>query len=168
MGKDKEPKQGNKQQQKSKSAPANSTEVDPDEVRFTHSKIRPYFSGCGRKVMDTLQDIIDGRMDVEDLPLITVIVGTDGHIFSLNNRRLYVLKSLRSRGLLPNNKILVRTKPALPRELSRYTVDRCSLKATVMWEKLWDEQENEHENAEDPETAAEEKEKFQPPFASAS
>mgnify|MGYP001489250266 CR=1 FL=1 len=52
-------------------------------------------------VKDTLADIVAGRLKVEDLPLITVMSGSpDGGApyFSLNNRRLWVLKQLRERG----------------------------------------------------------------------
>ena len=135
MGKDKKSKQSKSSSSSGSSSKSNLVKVDPETVRFTHSKIRPYFSGCGRKVLDTLADIEEGRMKLEQLPQITVIMGADGHVFSLNNRRLYVLKALRSRGLLPDNSIGVRTKEALPRELARYTVDRCSLTATIMRER---------------------------------
>ena len=108
-------------------------DVDPESVRFTHARIRPFFTGCGRRVEDTLTDIISGKMSVNDLPKITVI-SNEGAYFSLNNRRLYVLKELRSRGLLPGNVIPARVKAALEREKERYRVDRCSLAAKVMKE----------------------------------
>jgi hypothetical protein len=108
--------------------------VDPITLRFQHSRIRPFFTGCGRRVEDTLKDIQEGILKVEDLPLITVVRGGDGSLVSLNNRRLYVLKKLREEGRLANNEVKVRLKPALARELERYTKDRCSLNATVMRE----------------------------------
>jgi hypothetical protein len=108
-------------------------EIDPSQVRFTHARIRPFFTGCGRRVEDTLADIIEGRTLLDDLPRITVIAN-DGYYFSLNNRRLYVLKELHSRGLLPGGKILVRVKDALTREKERYIIDRCSLSAKIMKE----------------------------------
>ena len=108
--------------------------VDPITLRFQHSRIRPFFTGCGRRVEDTLKDIQEGILKVEDLPLITVVRGGDGSLVSLNNRRLYVLKKLREEGRLANNEVKVRLKPALARELERYTKDRCSLNATIMRE----------------------------------
>lgn len=108
-------------------------DVDPESVRFTHARIRPFFTGCGRRVEDTLTDIISGKMSVNDLPKITVI-SNDGAYFSLNNRRLYVLKELRLRGLLPGNVISARVKAALEREKERYRLDRCSLAAKIMKE----------------------------------
>jgi hypothetical protein len=108
-------------------------DIDPNCIRFTHSRIRPYFTGCGRKVEDTLADIIGEKMSVYDLPKITVILN-EGTYFSLNNRRLYVLKELRSRGLLDGDTIGVRVKLPLEREKERYTADRCSLVAKIMRE----------------------------------
>ena len=108
-------------------------DIDPDVIRFTHARIRPYFTGCGRRVEDTLEDIIAGKMSVHDLPKITVILN-QGTYFSLNNRRLYVLKDLRLKGLLPGNVIAARVKEALEREKDRYKIERCSLVARIMKE----------------------------------
>ena len=109
--------------------------IDPEGVRFTHSRIRPFFTGCGKRISETYQDIAEGRCALEDIPLITVIEGSEGCLFSLNNRRLYLIKELRANGLLVNNTCKVRIKAALPRELERYTTDRCSLTARIMKEK---------------------------------
>lgn len=46
--------------------------LDPREIRFTHSRIRPFFS-CGRRVEQTLEDLRAGEIKVADLPRITVI-----------------------------------------------------------------------------------------------
>jgi hypothetical protein len=48
------------------------TWVDPARVRFQHSRIRPYFSGCGRSVMETLEQIREKGMSPSDLPPIQV------------------------------------------------------------------------------------------------
>lgn len=124
------------------------TLIDPETVRFTHSKIRPFFSGCGRKIADTLDDLVTGKIQVEALPVITV-TACHGTLFSLNNRRLYVLKELRRRGLLKDNMVRVRLKTALKREEARYTVERCSLRATIMteYEKQGGDYEGEDGNA---------------------
>ena len=130
--------------------------LDPLDIRFAHSRIRPFFTGCGRRVEDTLNDIKQGNLKVDDLPLITVVRGGDGTLVSLNNRRLYVLKELRNGGFLQNNEVKVRIKPALNRELARYTKERCSLNATIMPEHSKgdgdnrgddDDDESEHEDA---------------------
>lgn len=106
--------------------------VDPLEVYFTHARVRPFFSGCGRRLEDTLAELLAGRMRVEELPVITILYGAGGGTmyFSLNNRRLWVLKELRKAGAL--NTVRVRTKEALPREKERYTPTKCSLTATIM------------------------------------
>ena len=71
-----------------------------------------------------------------------VLVGLDENdgkgpwYFSLNNRRLYVLKRCREEGLLPNNLVRVRVrKPKSANEIERYTVDKCSLDAKLIREK---------------------------------
>jgi len=78
-----------------------------------------------------------GQMDLEALPTITVLRGAGGDnsqsiLFSLNNRRLWVLKELRKAGKLPGNVVRVRSKEALPRERDRYTAAKCSLTASLM------------------------------------
>ena len=61
---------------KKKQKPAPETEaliwVDPDRVRFQHARIRPYFSGCGRSVQDTLEDLRQGKVLLADIPPIQV------------------------------------------------------------------------------------------------
>lgn len=114
--------------------------VDPARVRFQHSRIRPYFSGCGRSLMETLEDIRQNKISPSDLPLIQVIIGPadedDGNpwYFSLNNRRLWVLKRCREEGLLgPTNLISVRVrKPKSEQESLRYSVSNCALEAKIM------------------------------------
>ena len=110
--------------------------IDPKEIRFTHSRVRPFFSGCGRSLESTIESIINKEITIEDLPMITVIKNGNFY-FSLNNRRLYVFKFLRDSGFLEarDNLIQVRTKTALPRELERYKIDRCSLSAKIMISK---------------------------------
>ena len=105
-------------------------------VCFTHARVRPYFSGCGIRLEDTLQSLASGAMKVEDLPMITVIsnAGPDGtpFLFSMNNRRLWVLKQLLAQGYFSDRTLRVRVKDPLLREVERYTIDRCSLMAKVM------------------------------------
>ncbi len=120
--------------------------IDPIEVYFTHSRIRPFFSGCGRRVLDTLSDIENGRLDLSSLPTITILENGQ-FFFSLNNRRLYVLKELRKKGLLPNDQIRVRIKQANPQECTRYVVGKCALNASIM--KEFDKNKIENDNKKD-------------------
>ena len=120
--------------------------VDPARVRFQHSKIRPYFSGCGRSVYDTLEEIRSGKIRPEDLPPIQVLIGPvdkdsgEPWYFSLNNRRLWVLKRCREEGLLErshnnNNKIRVRVRqPKSQAERERYTIEKCAVEAKFLRE----------------------------------
>lgn len=119
--------------------------VDPARCRFQHSKIRPYFSGCGRSVHETLENIAEGKMEVSDLPPILVLVGDESMddelgpwYFSLNNRRLWVLKRLREQGHLEKfgNKVAVRVRrPNSQKEKERYTLSNCALEARLIPEK---------------------------------
>jgi len=124
-------------------------DIDPSIIRFTHARIRPYFTGCGKKIEDTIQEIVDGITTVEDLPLITVIEN-DGEYFSLNNRRLYTIKHFQGLGLLKKPTIQAFIKPALDREKTRYTAARCALQARIMLEREQggesDEEAGEHED----------------------
>ena len=78
--------------------------------------------------------------------MIAVTIANDGHIFSLNNRRLYVYKTLRIQGFLENrsppNMIQVRVKALTKKELLKYTIERCSLTATLMRENIGNGNEN--------------------------
>ena len=99
-------------------------DIDPEQIFFTHTRIRPFFSGCGRRLVDTLESLDSGSMHVDALPQITILAtpssSKDGEYFSLNNRRLWVLKQLRAKGKLKDNLVKVRVKDALPRELDKY------------------------------------------------
>lgn len=110
-------------------------DVDVENVYFTHARIRPFFSGCGRRLVDTLEDLVSGKIQLESLPQITILAtptsSSDGQYFSLNNRRLWVLKQLRSMGKLKDNLIRVRVKDALPRELEKYAKDGIERKASA-------------------------------------
>lgn len=116
--------------------------IDPNRIRFQHSKIRPYFSGCGRSVRDTLEEIRQGKLSPDALPPIQVIAGVgsedEGWYFSLNNRRLWVLKRCREEGLLlrSNNEIKVRVRaPKSSSEAERYSVRNCALEAKFLRER---------------------------------
>eukprot|EP00611_Tribonema_gayanum_P008481 TRINITY_DN1801_c6_g1_i1.p1 TRINITY_DN1801_c6_g1~~TRINITY_DN1801_c6_g1_i1.p1 ORF type:complete len:189 (-),score=35.78 TRINITY_DN1801_c6_g1_i1:497-1063(-) len=115
-------------------------DIDPDRIRFAHSKIRPVFSGCGRSLQTTLEEIRSGATKITDLPAITVIEGPSEHgsawYFSLNNRRLWVLKACKREGLLGGEgTVKVRVRGAKDHELERYTLERCSNAATLIREK---------------------------------
>lgn len=80
-----------------------------------------------------------GEMNVADLPPIQVIerkVDGESIYFSLNSRRLWVLKKLRGEGLLKDGVVGVRVRDIKGKaEMERYTVENCSLTATLMREK---------------------------------
>lgn len=143
--------------------------MDPDEIYFTHARVRPVFTGCNKRIQETLDEIVAGTTTVDDIPYITVIenheavvsadtkkapkkkgrrrgaddsdsddngigLGRGGETrpfyFSLNNRRLFLFKTLKSMGVVKT--IPVQVKPALDREKVKYTRERCVLRAKLM------------------------------------
>lgn len=110
-------------------------EIDPDLIYFTHSRIRPFFTGCNKRIEQTFEEIRQGVTSIEDIPLITVLYN-EGCYFSLNNRRLFLWKWLKREGLLPTNTITAFLKNALEREKLKYTPSRCSLVAKLMKEHI--------------------------------
>lgn len=118
--------------------------VDPSRIRFQFSRIRPYFSGCGRSVTSTFDSILSGDLNPNDLPPIQVLIGpVDEHdglpwYFSLNNRRLWVFKRCAEEGLLDHQggKIWVRVRePKSQKERERYTLDNCAVEAKFIRER---------------------------------
>ncbi|BEI92475.1 uncharacterized protein CcaverHIS019_0501030 [Cutaneotrichosporon cavernicola] len=135
-------------------------DMDPDTIYFTHARVRPVFTGCNKRIQDTLDEIVAGTTKVTDIPYITVIenferpAGEDSDAeeeedgrkrkkggggrkgkgakkevgeatpfyFSLNNRRLFLFKTLKQRGLIDT--VAVQVKPALERERTKYTRER--------------------------------------------
>jgi hypothetical protein len=76
--------------------------IDVNIIYFTHSRIRPIFTGCNKLISDTLHEILNGKISIKNIPLITIIEN-NGNYFSLNNRRLYLFKMLAEMNLLDNN-----------------------------------------------------------------
>lgn len=163
-------------------------EMDPDIIYFTHARVRPVFTGCNKRIQETLDEILSGQTKISDIPYITVIenfeapasadvseeddeedgrkrkkggAGAGGggakggkkgpggkgkggkgkgggaateepapFYFSLNNRRLFLFKTLKERGVIDT--VMVQVKPALERERAKYTRDRCVLRAKLM------------------------------------
>jgi hypothetical protein len=58
--------------------------IDPARIRFQHSKIRPYFSGCGRSVEATLESIRQKEISPSDLPPILVRLMQKIYYFKLS------------------------------------------------------------------------------------
>jgi len=108
-----------------------STLVDIDSIRFTHARVYARFSGCATLVEDTLAQMIDGRLSIEKLPMITVLQSdTDPQVYySLNNRRLWVLKQLRNMDRFTH--VAVRVRKMQPHENKKYTTERCMLEARL-------------------------------------
>ena len=76
--------------------------INVNRIYFTHSRIRPIFTGCNKLITDTLEEIINKKTFIKNIPLITIIEN-NGNYFSLNNRRLYLFKMLAQMNLLGSN-----------------------------------------------------------------
>jgi len=87
------------------------------------------------------------------LPSISLLF--DGtNYFSLNNRRLFVFKTLRSAGLIQTVIARVKPVPQTKRMKDKYTVEKCALTA-----KLMREGESKDENNDEDEMSEEEEKK---------
>ena len=80
MGRDKEERESKKEKAKQKSLRGNgradalaATRLKPSDIIYTYSKVLPYFSGCGRTLQHTLDEIKSGRLKPGDLPAMSVI-----------------------------------------------------------------------------------------------
>ncbi|AYV75230.1 MAG: hypothetical protein Terrestrivirus1_104 [Terrestrivirus sp.] len=108
------------------------TEIDPDIIYFTHSRIRQRFTGCNKTLDETLNEIKNNVISVHDLPRITVYYDNKSDAyFSQNNRRLWVYKYCKKNNLLnnSNNTIGVLIKP-MPLN-KKYSKETCSLNAKI-------------------------------------
>ncbi len=81
-----------------------SASLNPIDIHFTHSVISERFTGCGKQLRETLQDIIENKTSVHDIPKIKVFYIDNGKndiiYMSENNRRLWVFKELHRLGFL--------------------------------------------------------------------
>ena len=80
MGRDKEERESKKEKAKQKSLRGNgradalaATRLKPSDILYTYSKVLPYFSGCGRTLQHTLDEIKSGRLKPGELPAMSVI-----------------------------------------------------------------------------------------------
>lgn len=77
------------------------TYLNPNIIYFTHSKIRNQFSGCGRMLYQTLSDLRFNPKMIENIPKIKVVYDQENDRYiSMNNRRLYIFKTLYNEGMI--------------------------------------------------------------------
>jgi hypothetical protein len=77
--------------------------LKPSEIHFTHSNISDKFTGCGKSLIETLNEITTGTTKITDIPKIKVFYFVrDGKTkyISENNRRLWVFKQLEKNGII--------------------------------------------------------------------
>ena len=64
--------------------------VDPSNVQYTNDSIANEFS-CGTELRDTAGSLANGSLDKTEIPAIRVVKHR-GHVYSLDNRRLWAFK----------------------------------------------------------------------------
>lgn len=88
----------------------NTYTIKPSIIYFTHSKIRKQFTGCGKMLQETLDELVSGVTPISQIP--TIKVYTDGtNFYSMNNRRLWVFKELENRGLIHTIEVFLEPLP---------------------------------------------------------
>ena len=92
-------------------------QLSPIEIRFMHDCINDKFRN-GNSVNLTIQNIIAGKMQVEQLPTIRV-VNIYSSYYAFDNRRLYVYRVLHYYGRL--SKIVVKLAPATQFQPRKFT-----------------------------------------------
>ena len=139
------------------------TELRPSEIWYTFGRVRSTFSGCGRALEDTLEEIQRGRLRPSELPPIAVIThdvvvqedededsdGDDGRrkrrggkssarakaktvrrYYSMNNRRLWVLKRCEELGVIETVGVRMESAESCARLLRKgsrnFRLDRCT------------------------------------------
>ncbi|CAC5402447.1 unnamed protein product [Mytilus coruscus] len=70
--------------------------LKPSEIYFSQNRINALFR-CHRQVGGTLDDIMEGRCSVEDIPTISVM-NREGKWVTADNRRLWVFRHLEKLG----------------------------------------------------------------------
>lgn len=76
-----------------------SVKVKIDDIRFTQDTGYSTFTDK-RWLAQTMYEIAQKKLNPQDLPLLRVCRSNDGRLWSLDNRRLYVLKECKVRSLL--------------------------------------------------------------------
>jgi len=79
--------------------------ADPHHVLYMNSSINDHFT-CGRSLASTTAALANGKITVEDLPLIRV-VRRQGKLVTLDHRRLYVFRAVLPRGSMIPMKLLL-------------------------------------------------------------
>jgi hypothetical protein len=136
--------------------------VRPSEIWFTFGRVNDRFSGCGRRLEETLEEIKRGTLGADDLPPIAVVTHDVAErdeeeedesdeddrrrrrdrskrkkkptmvrrYYSMNNRRLWVLKRCEELGLIEDVGVRLESEEACERLLRKgsrnFRLDRCT------------------------------------------
>ena len=112
------------------------TNLSPDLIYHSHSRLEGVFSGCGKTIEGTLQDLLTGRIPPDAIPLISVLqlptpTPDSPRFVSLNNRRLYVFKELHKANKLKDGLITCRCRVATKKEAEKYLKQTLALNARI-------------------------------------
>ena len=112
------------------------TTLSPDLIYHSHSRLEGVFSGCGKTIEGTLQDLMTGRIPPDAIPLISVLqlptpTPDSPRFVSLNNRRLYVFKELHKANKLKDGLITCRCRVATKKEAEKYLKQTLALNARI-------------------------------------
>ncbi|XP_077967115.1 uncharacterized protein LOC144420995 [Styela clava] len=88
--------------------------VRPSDVRYTQDSILPYFQN-GDTIQDVARKILQRELNFDDIPLIKIIE-MNNKFWSLDNRRLHLLKFLENHNFLKLVKVRLVDKSRLPKE----------------------------------------------------
>ncbi|CAE7037556.1 unnamed protein product [Symbiodinium natans] len=102
-------------------------DIRPSNVRFSHDSISHRFS-CGRLLINTLAELESGRTHISVIPLMKVTRVGDLWFAYNGNRRLWVFKSLETKGFLRTIKVQVANQQ-IPR--NRFTTDNMGVSVRV-------------------------------------
>ena len=109
--------------------------LKPSDIYFTHSIISDKFTGCGKFINQTLNEVINGSTSIDDIPTIKVFYTQENGIikyFSENNRRLWLFKTLESLGKVDtvpvrlektNNKKYIKNTYSLKAKMRKYKTE---------------------------------------------
>ncbi|CAE7237499.1 unnamed protein product [Symbiodinium pilosum] len=90
--------------------------VKPSEIRFTQAKCSPNFRD-GRSMSETYRQLLAGSIEKRDVDMLRVVeYNKDGHMYSVDNRRLAVFRLLEQNGHTKIVKVRVLARSELYRD----------------------------------------------------
>ncbi|XP_078322159.1 uncharacterized protein LOC144621957 [Crassostrea virginica] len=89
----------------------------PSNIRFSQDSIAGYWKIENTPIGETLDKLLLGKIDINDIPIITVH-SIGGHLYSSDNRRLWVFKQLETLGKCEKIKVEYSRRNINPRKFT--------------------------------------------------